>query len=553
VSPKLSLFWLAAGLAAVATPTGASSVRFTDVTAAAGITFTHESGRAGGKLLPETMGAGAAFFDYDGDGWLDLLLVNGRSWRDDGRETLPALYRNRGDGTFADVTRGSGLDVELYGMGVAVGDYDGDGDADLYLTALEGDRLFRNGGDGRFADVTAAAGIANRDFGSSAAWLDHDRDGDLDLFVANYVRWSEKSDLPCSLDGRTRSYCTPEVYPGVASKLWRNLGDGRFADASAAAGIANPEAKALGVAVLDFDGDRWPDLFVANDTRPNQLFRNRGDGTFVDVALEAGVAYSEEGQARGAMGADAGDWDRSGRPHLLVGNFSQEMSALYRNEGDGLFVDRARASALGRETLPTLAFGAFLFDYDLDGWLDVLLANGHIEEEIARVQPTVAYAQPAQLFRNEGSGRFVLANGAVGPDLSMPRVARGAAYGDYDGDGDLDVVLSTNHGPAVLLRNDGGSASRWLRVRTVGVRSNRDGYGALVRVRDASGTQWRAVHSGSSYCSASEPQLTFGLGRDHRVESLELEWPSGLRRRYLGAPTGVELVLTEGHAPAGRR
>jgi hypothetical protein len=523
-----------------------ATLRFTDVTAAAGITFVHESGRAGAKLLPETMGAGVALFDYDGDGWLDLLFVNGRAWKDDGRSTTPALYRNRGDGTFADVTRGSGLDVELYGMGAAVADFDADGDADVYLTALEGDRLFRNGGDGTFTDVTAAAGIANRDFGTSAAWLDVDRDGDLDLFVANYVRWSVETDQRCSLDGRTRSYCTPEVYPGVASRLFRNRGDGSFEDVSAAAGIADPSAKALGVAVLDFDGDRWPDLFVANDTRPNQLFRNRGDGSFVDVALEAGVAFSEEGQARGAMGAAAGDWDRSGRAHLLVGNFSSEMAALYRNEGEGLFRDVARASPLGPATLPTLAFGALLFDHDLDGWLDALLANGHIEETIQRVQPAIPYAQPTQLFRNQG-GRFMLANDTVGPDLGTPRVARGAAYGDVDGDGDLDLALTTNHGPAVLLRNDGGDANRWLRVRARGTGGNRDGLGTVVRLHRAGGAQWAVVHSGSSYCSASEPQVTLGLGDDQRVETVEVEWPGGRRRRYLDVPAGVELVVDERH------
>ena len=378
------------------------AVTFTDVTAAAGIRFTHNSGRAGKKYLPETMGAGAAFFDADGDGWLDVLLINGRDWQPGKRRSLPALYRNRGDGTFEDVTAGSGLDVELYGLGVAVGDYDNDGRDDVYVTALEGDRLFHNEGSGKFSDVTAAAGIRNASFGTSAAWLDYDKDGRIDLFVANYVQWSAEKDQRCSLDGATKSYCTPEVYPGAASKLYRNLGGGRFADVSAKAGIADPTSKSLAVAVLDFDGDGWPDLFVANDTRPNRLYRNRGDGTFVDRALEAGVAFSDDGVARGAMGADAADYDRSGRPHLVVANFSNEMLGLYHNEDGGHFTDRAPGSAVGRESLLALSFGIFFFDYDLDGWPDLFVANGHIEEGITRVQPQVQYRQPPLLLAQPG-------------------------------------------------------------------------------------------------------------------------------------------------------
>ena len=539
-----------------ARPTAAPAVRFTEVTAAAGIRFRHENGAAGAKYLPETMGAGAAFFDADGDGWLDLLLINGRSWQPDGKETTHALYRNRGDGTFADVTRGSGLDVEMYGLGVAVADYDRDGRPDVYITALEGDRLFRNLGDGKFRDVTAAAGIANASFGTSAAWLDYDEDGRPDLFVANYVAWSAEGDRRCSLDGATKSYCTPEVYPGVASKLYRNLGGGRFADVSARAGIADADAKALGVAVLDYDGDGRPDLFVANDTRPNQLYRNRGDGTFADVALEAGVAYSDEGVARGAMGVDAGDFDRSGRPGLVVGNFTNEMVGLYHNLGGGRFADRAATSPAGRGSLRALTFGVLLFDADLDGWLDLLLANGHIDDGIERVQPAIRFRQPPQLFRNLGGGRFADAGAAAGPDFNRPLVARGAAYGDVDRDGDLDLVVTENGGPAHLFRNDGGSRNRWLRVKAVGARSSRDGLGALVRVASASGTQQATVKSGSSYCSQSETTLTFGLGRDPVVEALEIEWPSGARQRFTGLAADQEVTVEEGRGiviPASSR
>ncbi|HEU0142534.1 MAG TPA: VCBS repeat-containing protein, partial [Bryobacteraceae bacterium] len=395
------------GLVFAAARSGSNAdVRFTDVTREAGIQFTHNSGRAGNKWLPETMGSGCAFFDANQDGWLDIFVVNSKDWTARGRRSLPALYLNRGNGKFVDATRGSGLDVELYGMGVAIGDYDNDGRDDLYLTALEGDRLYRNLGGGKFGDVTETAGIRNANFGTSAAWVDYDRDGRLDLFVANYVKWTPKTDLWCSLDGATKSYCTPESYKGTSSKLYRNLGGGKFEDASARAGIADPHSKSLGVAVFDYNSDGWPDLFVANDTQPNKLYRNNRDGTFTEEGLSAGVAFGEDGVARGAMGVDAVDYDRSGRPHLLVGNFSNQMLGLYRNEGKGLFVDEAPRSTVGRASLLSLAFGVFFFDYNLDGYQDIFAANGHIDEEIGRVQPKVQFKQLPHLFRNLGKGSF---------------------------------------------------------------------------------------------------------------------------------------------------
>jgi len=525
-----------------------AGLRFTDVTAKAGIKFTHNSGRAGKKFLPETLGAGCAFFDADGDGWLDVLLINSEDWapsKKGGRKSLHALYRNNKNGTFTDITRGSGLDVEMYGLGVAAADYDNDGRQDVYITALEGDRLFRNLGGGKFQDVTAASGIRNASFGTSAAWLDYDKDGKLDLFVANYVQWSPDKDLWCSLDGFTKSYCTPESYKATSSKLFRNLGGGRFQDVTAKAGVGQ-EGKALGVAVLDFDMNGWPDLFVANDTQPNKLYRNQKNGTFAEEGLEAGVAFGEDGVARGAMGVDAADYDRSGRPHLLVGNFSNEMLALYHNEGSGVFVDEAPASAVGRASLLTLTFGVFFFDYDLDGLLDLFAANGHIEEEIGRVQPRVAYKQPPLVFRNLGAAKFEPVGGRLGPELNRPIVARGAAYGDYDKDGDLDVLLTTNHGPAYLFRNDGGNRNHWLCVRTVGKKSNRDGIGAVVRVASpTAGRQWNTVRSGSSYCSQSALALTFGLGRDPKV-TLEIEWPSGVKQRLVDMPANQCLTVEEG-------
>jgi hypothetical protein len=523
------------------------------VTRAAGIRFVHNSGRAGKKWLPETLGSGVAFFDADGDGWPDLLFVNGRDWEPRGRRSVAALYRNDGRGGFADATAGSGLDVELYGMGVAVGDYDNDGRGDVYLTALEGDRLFHNEGGGRFRDVTRSSGIVNADFGTSAAWVDFDRDGRLDIFVANYVRWTPETDLRCSLDGTTKSYCTPESYPGTASKLFRNLGGGRFGDVSKAAGVADPTSKSLGVAVLDFDADAWPDLFVANDTQPNKLYRNNRDGTFTETGLRAGVAYSEEGIARGAMGVDAADYDRSGRAHLLVGNFSNQMLGLYHNEGKGLFVDEAPRSTVGRVSLLTLAFGVFFFDYDLDGWLDILSANGHIEEEIGRVQPKVQYRQPPLVFRNLGGRRFDHVTPSLGADFSRPIVARGAAYADFDGDGDLDVALTTNHGPAYLYRNDGGNRHHWVTIRTRGTKSNRDGIGAVVRVAGGDVRQWQMVRSGSSYASQSDLPLTFGLGANASTVTVEVEWPSGARDRAADVPTRQTITIEEGRGLVNSR
>ena len=543
-----SLAILAAiGLSAATLAAQNGGVQFTDVTAASGITFTHNSGKAGRKWLPETMGAGAAFVDVDGDGWLDMFLVNGRDWTPRAcRKSLSVLYRNTGKGGFTNITAGSGLDVEMYGFGVAAGDYDNDGRDDLYVTALEGDRLFQNLGGGKFKDVTKAAGIANANFGTSAAWLDYDKDGKLDLFVANYVQWTAQTDLWCSLDGVEKSYCTPESYKGTASKLYRNRGDGTFEDASVKARIADPNSKSLGVAVLDFNMDGWPDLFVANDTQPNKLYRNNANGTFTEEGIPSGVAYSEDGVARGAMGVDAADYDRSGRPHLLVGNFSNQMLGLYHNEGKGLFVDEAPRSSIGRASLLSLTFGVFFFDYDLDGMPDILSANGHIEEEIARVQPKVAYKQSPLLFRNAGQRKFDNVSTAVGPQFSRPLVARGAVYGDHDRDGDLDVLLTENHGPARLLRNDGGNANHFLSIRTRGVKSNRDGIGAVVRVTSAGGTQWSMVRSGSSYCSQSDLALTFGLGKDTQVTAIDIEWPSGQKDHITGVAANQHIIVEEG-------
>jgi hypothetical protein len=515
----------------VAVLPAANEPTFVDVTARAGVTFVHTNGAFGKKYLPETLGSGGAFLDVDGDGWQDLLLVNSASWPNRepraSAKSFAALYRNKGDGTFADITRGSGLEVEMYGIGVAAADYDNDGRVDVYITALGGNHLFKNAGGGRFVDVSKSAGVVDGGFSTSALWVDYDNDGKLDLLVAHYVDWSAERDLFCSLDGKSKSYCTPESYKGQSPSLYHNRGDGTFEDVTRRAGLFDPASKGLGVAMLDYDGDGWTDLFVANDTQPNRLFHNKGDGSFADVAMRAGVAFNEAGVARAGMGVDASDYDGSGRPSLVIGNFSNEMMSLYHNEGGGLFVDEAPRSDVGRASLLTLTFGCFFFDYDLDGWPDIFAANGHVADDIERVQSRVKYAQRPHLFRNAGQKRFQEVS-AQSPAFQQALVARGAAYGDYDNDGDLDILLTVNNGPARLFRNDGGNRNHLLRVQTVGSSANRDGIGARVELTVAGGAKpWQMVKTGSSYASQSELPLTFGLGSQTEVAGIRVRWPGG--------------------------
>jgi len=515
-----------------------TNVTFTDVTDAAGIRFTHHSGAFGRKYLPETMGAGLAFLDTDGDGRQDLFLVNGADWPSHRRKvSLPALYRNRGDGTFEEVTARSGLAVETYGIGVAAADYDNDGHVDLFVNALGPDRLFHNRGDGTFEDVTDRAGVSDPAFGSSATWLDYDRDGWLDLFVCNYVQWAEKTDIFCTLDGVNKSYCTPESYRGAPNRLFHNRHDGTFEDVTRGSGVFNSAGKSLGVVALDYDADGWTDLAVANDTQPNCLYRNRGDGTFEEVGVTAGIGFGEDGRARGAMGIDAADYNGTGRESLLIGNFANEMLALYRNAGKGVFLDEAPVAGIGHPSLLTLAFGCFFFDHDLDGLLDIFVANGHVETDIQRIQPSVAYAEPPHLFRGVGEGRFEEATSRAGEALARPMVGRGAAYADIDQDGDLDVAVSANNGKAVLLRNDGGNANDWIRIRLAGGTSNRDAIGARVTIRSGTLSATRWLRSSASYASQSEMILTFGLGPPEpggppRTADAEVTWPDGKVQRF---------------------
>ena len=531
----------AAALNAAALPT------FTDVTKTAGIRFRHDSGAFGKKYLPETMGSGAAFLDADGDGAQDILLVNSMSWPGrPARKSLLALYKNNRDGTFTDVTAAAGLGVALYGLGVSAADYDNDGRTDIYITALGKNRLFHNLGGMRFADVTDAAGVGHPGFSTSAVWFDYDRDGRVDLFVANYVEWSLDKDLYCTLDGKTKSYCTPESYKGVSPALYRNSGNGRFEDATKKAGVFDPTAKALGIALLDHNGDGWLDLFVANDTQPNRLYENRQNGTFTDIAVSAGVAFNEAGVARAGMGVDAADYDGSGRPSLIIGNFSNEMMALYANQGNGLFIDEAPSSTIGRASALRLTFGCFFFDFDLDGLPDIFGANGHVADDIATVQPTITYAEPPHLFRNAGQRKFEDLSTRVGPDFAKAAVARGAAYGDYDNDGDLDLLITANNGPARLLRND-GAVNHKLRIALKGSSSNRDGIGARVRVARVAGNPVTAmVKTGSSYLSQSELPVTIGLGQNNKVSGIDVTWPNGRTERLSGVAGDQSISVVEG-------
>ncbi len=543
-------------------------VRFVDVTTSAGIQFVHETGAYGEKLLPETMGSGVAFFDCDGDGDPDLLFVNGSHWpwqaptgKSGEAPSGLVLYRNDtvpgGEIRFTDISTGSGLEAPFYGMGVAIGDYDNDGLPDVYVTGVGGGRLYKNLGDGKFMDMTAVAGVGGmeEDWSTACVWLDYDRDGHLDLFVGNYIRWSREIDAEVGykIDGTTRAYGPPMNFQGAFPRLYRNLGDGTFEEVTNEAGLqvrnsstGVPLAKTLGVVAVDYNEDGWPDLIVANDTVQNLLFENQQDGTFKEVGALSGVAFDSYGNTRGAMGIDEARFTSRGDLGLVIGNFANEMTALcVAAPGSGLFTDDAISWGIGPASRLLLKFGIFFFDYDLDGRLDVLTANGHLEEEITKVQSSQSYRQPAQLFWNAGDSGFL----NVGPDkagsaLFNPIVGRGSAYADVDGDGDLDVVLTQVGGPPMLLRNDLERGTRnFLRLHLVGTESNRSAHGALVEVTVDGVSQWRTVGTTRGYLSSSEADLTFGLGEAEKVDTVEIRWPNGGTQRFEGLEAGRHTLM----------
>jgi hypothetical protein len=445
------------------------------------------------------------------------------------------------------VTRAAGLDIEMYGLGVAVGDYDNDGWPDIFISCLGQSRLFKNTGKGGFVDVTARSGLAGHEgFSTSAMWVDFDRDGHLDLLVSNYVRWSREGDIFCSFDGKVKAYCTPEAYRGVTAWLFRNRGDGTFEDVTAAAGLLDTTSKSLGVAVLDVDGDGWPDLILANDTQPNKLYRNQRNGTFVEAGVKSGLAFSEDGRARAGMGVDVADLDNSGLATIAVTNFDNEMLGLYRGTKSGAFTDLAPKTALGMATRKSLGFGCFFFDANLDGYLDLLVVNGHIDESISRARHEVTWAQPPHLFLNDGRGGFKDVASQAGREFSEPKVARGAVYGDFDNDGDLDVLVTTNNGPAYLYRNDVAPGRNSVRVRLVGTKSNRDAIGAVVKFEAGGLAGARTVKSGSSFLSQSELPVTIGLGPRDAVDRLTVVWPSGRTEEYRNLRAAGRYTIVEG-------
>ena len=541
------------------------TLTFTDTTNQAGIGFVHETGAYGERLLPETMGGGVAFFDYDNDGDPDLLFVNSATWPWRPQPATPAtskLYRNRGDGTFEDVSEATGMDVVLYGMGVATGDYDGDGFVDAFVTAVGENRLFRNVGGERFIDVTAETGVSGSPdaWSTSAAFADIDADGDLDLFVCNYVAWSPEIDreVDYRLTGIGRAYGPPTDFPGTDSYLYRNDG-GTFTDVSDEAGVrvsnpstGQPVGKALAVLPTDVDGDRRLDLVVANDTVRNFLFLNIGEGRFREAGVDMGLAFDAGGAATGAMGVDAARYDNDDKLAVVIGNFANEMSSFYVSRpGEGLFSDDAIVSGVGAPSRRALTFGVFFFDADLDGRLDMLAANGHVEPAIQRVQASQSYAQPSQLFWNCGTDcprRYALLE-RVG-DLADPVVGRGAAYADIDNDGDLDVAITQVGQGAVLLRNDQASGHNWVRVTLASQSPNRHALGAVVTAVVENHRQVRAVNPARSYLSQVELPLTFGLGDAPRLDELTVEWPSGGEETWADLPSGRSYVLQEGEAPS---
>ena len=545
--------------AAAARPVTQYPIRFRDVSAAAGIRWTHNNGATGRHLFVETTGGGVAFLDYNNDGRLDLFAnqggpVPGASAAEQRFATRNVLYRNNGDGTFNDVTAGSGLDVYTgYGQGVAAADYDNDGWTDLYLTAYGGNHLFHNNGNGTFTDVTRAAGVADRapemPWPLSAAWGDYDNDGRLDLFVCHYVTWSPKLDKHCPRADGQLAYCRPQVYEGSHSRLYHNNGDGTFTDVTARSGVGKLTGKSMGAAWLDADDDGWMDLFVTNDTTQNFLLHNNRDGTFTDVGLAAGVGVGPSGEPLSGMGIGLGDYDNDGREDLFVVNFAGQPKTLYRSLGHGLFTDRSYASDLASTNLQFLGFGLECFDYDLDGYRDLVVGNGHVLDNPDVIGPGATYAQSQQLFHNQHDGTFAEDRRSLG-DLVRPRVTRGLAIGDYDNDGDIDVAMVDQNGPLQLFRNDGGNRNHWITFRLEGLRGNRDAIGAKLSISTKRLHQTAWVHGGSSYCSQSDRRVTFGLGADTQIEALQIRWPRGRVQRFGRLPANCFYWIREGGTPA---
>jgi enediyne biosynthesis protein E4 len=528
---------------------------FIDVSSKSGVHFRHQSSRTGQKYLPESMGAGVAMFDYDNDGYQDLFFVNGARLLD----PMPTgaspdksdprfwnrLYRNNRDGTFTDVTEKAGLRGSLYGMGVATGDYDNDGHTDLLVSNLGGNILFRNNGDGTFTDVTKKAGVSGSGWCAGACFVDYDRDGLLDLIVTRYLEWDFAKNVYCgSRRPGYRSYCHPDQFGAVSCLVYHNNGDGTFKDVSKACGIAASPGKALGIAINDFDRDGWPDVLVANDSFPQQLFRNNHDGTFSEVALESGLAFDQDGKTFAGMGVDFADYDNDGWPDAFVNALANQRYALFRNN-KGSFDDVSDSAGISEITMPHSGWGAKMIDYDNDGWRDIFVAQGHVMDNIELTDPSLRYLEPPLLIKNN-AGKFRNVSQESGPAFRVPLSARGAAFGDLDNDGCIDIAINCNDGPAVILRNQGGTGNHWLLVNLVGSVSNRDGFGARVHVISEQGLEQHAyVSSAGSYLSASDKRVHFGLGTSRKVRLLEINWPSGIVQEINSVDTDQIITVRE--------
>jgi enediyne biosynthesis protein E4 len=516
--------------------------QFDDVSAESGVNFKHQASLTSEKYLPESMGAGVAMFDYDNDGFLDLFFVNGAQLQDPmppgaAPDKSPSrfwnrLYRNNRDGTFTDVTERAGLQGRLYGMGVATGDYDNDGHMDLLVTSLGGNTLYHNNGDGTFTDVTAKAGVAGGGWCTGACFVDYDRDGRLDLVVTRYVEWNFSSNVYCGLHRPGyRDYCHPDQFKPISHLVYHNNGDGTFTDVSKQSGIGASLGKGLGIAINDFDQDGWPDIVVANDSFPEQLFRNNRNGTFSEVGLSSGLAYDQNGKVFAGMGADFADYDNDGWPDVFVNALANQKYALFHNN-KGVFDDVTDRSGIGGITLLHSGWGTKLIDYDNDGRLDLFVAQGHVMDNIELTDPSLHYREPVLLMKNVGGGRFKDVSRESGAVFQVPLSARGAAFGDLNNDGSIDIAINCNNGPAVILRNHGNSDNGWLLVNLIGTKSNRDGIGAKLRlVSDDGAEQWAFASTAGSYLSASDKRVHFGLGKSRKARLLEITWPSGIVQR----------------------
>lgn len=526
-------------------------VTFTDIAPTAGINFVHDNAWTPEKYLIESMGAGCAWIDYDQDGLMDLYLVNGAATKvyTPKQPLRSALYRNNGDGTFTDVTQSAGVGADgLFGMGVAVGDYDNDGFPDLFVLGYDRCILYHNNGNRTFTDVTARAKVQNRGlWASSAAWFDYDNDGRLDLIIANYVDWTPERNFYCGDQGPgMRAYCHPNVFHGQPAALYHNNGDGTFADASQSSGIGPKAANGLGVVTFDYNNDGWQDVFISNDAQPNHLFQNKGDGTFREVGYPAGTAVSGDGQMEAGMGVDAADTTNTGRLDIYITHLDMQLNRFYRNMGDESFTDATLSSKLGYDTYLVSGFGTRFLDYDNDGACDLFVANGHVMDNIQLYHPNTTYAEPKQMFRNVGRGKFENVSDRLGPDMQKPHVSRGCATGDFDNDGDLDILVSSCGGKPQLLRNDGGNTNHWLEIFLIGAKSNRDGVGARVKVTAGDLAVYDQRKGGMSYQSAQDPRLHFGLGEHAQVDAVEIVWPSGMISKLEKLKSDQIIAVKEG-------